>query len=125
MFSKKGSKSDLSISGSGIEFVWGKGKSDFRHDNALSAARGQAVAEIHQHVAKALGGIDLQMTLRFARKAREYMRAYAREVGLFGWVREEEQLVGHTEVEKFVKLAKTHRSTLEQDWALVTSGGMA
>ena len=96
------------LAGSGIEYVWGKGKCDFRRDNTMSAARGQAVADLHQRVVKALGGIDLQMERRFARKTREYMRAYAREADLFGWVREEEQLVGHAAIKKFVKLAKTH-----------------
>ena len=67
----------------------------------------------------------LLMSRRFTRKTREYMRAYAREAGLFGWVGEGERLVGHAAIEKFVKTAKTHRCTLDQDWAFVTSGGMA
>lgn len=61
----------------------------------------------------------------FTREAREYMRAYAREAGLFGWVGEEERLAGHQQIEKFVKTARTHRCTLDQEWAFVTSGGMA
>ena len=113
------------LAGSGIEYVWGKGKTDFRRDNTLSAARGQVVVDLHERVVKCLSGIDLQMLRRFARKAREYMRAYAREAGLFGWVGEGERLVGHAAIEKFVKCAKTHRCTLDQDWVFVTSGGMA
>ena len=113
------------LAGSGIECAWGKGKHDFRRDNTLSAVRGQAVGDLHERVVKALGGVDLLMSRRFTRKTREYMRAYAREAGLFGWVGEEERLAGHQQIEKFVKQAKTHRCTLDQDWAFVTSGGMA
>ena len=64
------------------------------------------------------------MMRRFARKARDCMRGYARHHGLFGWDTEDEQLAGHQEIEKFIKLCKTHRCILDQDLAFATSGGL-
>ena len=47
---------------------------------------------------------------KFARKTREYMRAYARVHGLFGMTSEAEKLAGHAAVDKFVGKARSHRN---------------
>ena len=112
------------VAGCGIEFAWAKAKNDFRRDNPMSAAWGKGVEDLHDRVVKSLRGIDILMMRRFARKARDYMRGYARHHGLFGWDTEEEKLAGHREIEKFMKDCKTHRCILDQDRAFATSGGL-
>ena len=112
------------VAGCGIEFAWGKAKNDFRQNNPMNAAWGKSTEDLHDRVVEALRGVDLLMMRRFARKARDYMRGYARHHGLFGWDTADEQLAGHQEIEKFIKLCKTHRCTLDQDRAFATSGGL-
>ena len=70
----------------------GQRKTDSHRDNTLSAAQGQMVGDLHERVVKCLFGIDLLMSWHVTQKLQKYMRAYAREVGLFGWVGEEERL---------------------------------
>ena len=60
----------------------------------VTAAWGKSTEDLHDRVVEALGGVDLPMMRRFARKARNYMRGYARHHGLFGWDTEEHQLAG-------------------------------
>ena len=54
--------------------------------------------------------------MRFARKTREYKRAYAKVHNLFGHTAED-ALSGFAAVEKFVKHSKCHRGIMDQDTA--------
>ena len=114
-------KAHPELAGLGIEYCWGKAKSDFRRNNAMDATRGTVVEDLHKRTVKSLMGIDVLRVRRFARKTREYMRAYARVHGLFGWHSERDRLAGHEAVEKFVKKARTHRCILDQDFAFATA----
>ena len=100
------------IAGVGVEYAWGKSKREFRQLNDL------VPKHLHKNILKAFECLDVQRCCRFARKTREYKRAYARMHGLFG-AGEEEKLEGFAEVEKFVKAAKTHRSADGLDAAFI------
>ena len=102
------------IAGVGVEYCWGKAKREFRQRNDLMPKH------LHQNIVAAFETLSLYRVRRFARKTREYKRAYARVHGLFGHG-EEEKLKGFAAVEKFVKQAKTHRCTMDQDRAFVLS----
>ena len=109
------------LAGLGIEYCWAQSKNTFRRQNAMSAQRGEVVEDLHKRVVRAIGGVDVHQARRFARKTREYKRAYARFHGLFGWDSELERLEGHAAIEKFVKKAKTHRCILDQEYAFATA----
>jgi len=80
----------------------------------MDATRGTVVEDLHKRTTvKALMGVDVLRIHRFARKTREYMRAYARVHGLFGWDSERDRLAGHDAVEKSFREKEgenTHRS---------------
>ena len=67
---------------------------------------------------KSFDSLPLGRVRKFARKTREYMRAYAKSHMLFG-ATEADRLEGYHAVRKFVKGSKTHRCTLDQDYAFV------
>ena len=117
------------IAGLGIEYCWGKAKYEFRHDNTMSVAKGDTqVSDLHKRVVAALGKVDVLMARRFARKCREYARAYRICEGdkedatdeERAAATDEERAAAHEKVQKFVKLAKTHRCILDQEYTMCT-----
>ncbi len=59
------------LAGCGIEYAWGKAKLEFRrHFNDTNAGN------LKKNVLNALQQVDLDMSRRFARRARDYMRVY-------------------------------------------------
>lgn len=103
------------LAGKGIEYSWGKSKREFRQLNDC------VPKHLHENVLKAFEYLDLARVCRFARKTREYMRAYARMHMLFGYG-VEDKVEGFAAVQKFVKGCKTHRCTLDQDYAFAVRG---
>jgi hypothetical protein len=118
LFSKRGHillmspKAHPELAGKGIEYSWGKAKRDFRQHNDCVAKN------LHDNVLKSFDSLPLERVRKFARKTREYMRAYAKSHMLFG-ATEADRLEGYHAVRKFVKGSKTHRCTLDQDYAFV------
>ena len=100
------------LAGKGIEYSWGKAKRDFRQHNDC------VPKNLHKNVQKSFESLPLGRVRKFARKTREYMRAYAKSHMLFG-ATEADKLEGYHAVKKFVKASKTHRCTLDQDYAFV------
>jgi hypothetical protein len=105
-------KAHPELAGKGIEYSWGKAKRDFRQHNDCVAKN------LHENVQKSFESLPLGRVRKFARKTREYMRAYAKSHMLFG-ATEADKLEGYDAVKKFVKGSKTHRCTLDQDYAFV------
>jgi hypothetical protein len=73
---------------------------------------------LHQNILNAFESLDVARVRRFARKTREYMRGYAKHHMLFGF-KEADKIVGFFAIQKFVKFCKSHRCTLDQDYAFV------
>jgi len=105
-------KAHPELAGKGIEYSWGKAKRDFRQHNDCVAKN------LHDNVLKSFDSLPLGRVRKFARKTREYMRAYAKSHMLFG-ATEADRIEGYHAVRKFVKGSKTHRCTLDQDYAFV------
>ena len=105
-------KAHSELAGKGIEYSWGKAKRDFRQLNDCVAAN------LHANVEQAFKSLDLSRVWRFARRTREWARAYARQHKLFGYTdADAEATKGFASVDKFVKECKTHRCVLDQDYA--------
>lgn len=105
-------KAHPELAGKGIEYTWGKLKREFRRLNDCIARN------LHDNVVKTFQYVGVGRVRRFARRTREYMRGYARMHGLLGYGADS-KLEGFAAVEKFVKTCKTHRCTLDQDYAYV------
>jgi hypothetical protein len=105
-------KAHPELAGKGIEYSWGKAKRDFRQHNDCVAAN------LHANVEEAFKSLDLPRVWRFARRTREWARAYARQHKLFGYTdADAEATKGFASVDKFIKECKTHRCVLDQEWA--------
>ena len=78
------------------------------------------VSDLHKRVVAALGKVDVLMARRFARKCREYARAYRIYGGDEEDATEEDRVAAHEKVQKFTKLAKTHRCILDQEYRVCT-----
>lgn len=102
-------KAHPEIAGCGVELAWGKTKRDFRWLNDCNPKH------LHSNILKAFVSMDIERMRRFARKTREYKRAYRIYHAPGGDVKD------HTAIDKFVKKAKTHRSTLDQDFAFINA----
>ena len=109
------------LAGSGIEYGWGRSKYLFRKHNTGSTGGKKANLDLHERVVKSLASVSLESTRRFARKTREYRRAYMvndrSNEEIFS---KEQRREAHLLVRKFEAKAKTHRCTLDQDFAFVT-----
>ena len=67
---------------------------------------------------EAFKSFDLPRVCRFARRTREWARAYARQHGVCGYEDRDARLEeGFASVDKFVKECRTHRCVLDQDYA--------
>ena len=82
------------LAGIGIEYSWGKSNMHFRIHNDLNPKtfHSQVLYSMSTHV------LDLTRRKKFARRARDYMRAYAARRSKFA------------EVEKQCRVFKTHRN---------------
>ena len=108
-------KAHPELAGKGIEYSWGKAKRDFRQLNDCVAKH------IHANVMKAFESIDLARVCRFARRTREWGRAYARQHRLFGYTDADADVdEGFASVDKFVKESKTNCCVWDQDHAFCT-----
>jgi hypothetical protein len=112
------------LAGLGVEYCWGKWKYDFRSRNTYrNAEKMNASEDLHRRVMESYNkSLDLFRIRRFARKTRTYHRAYAKLHGICGWD-EDKKLEGYAAVEKFVKLSKTHRCALDQDFSFIIKDG--
>ena len=105
-------KAHPELAGKGIEYSWGKAKRDFRQHNDCVAAN------LHANVEEAFKSLDLPRVWRFARRTREWARAYARQHGVCGYEDGDARLEeGFASVDKFVKECRTHRCVLDQEYA--------
>lgn len=104
------------VAGMGIEYSWGKAKHAFRRLNNT------VPKDLHENISAAFLELYLARVCRFARKCREYHRAYAMVHGLFGnsAATEEEIRFAHATVERMVKLARTHCSAMDILWKFTT-----
>lgn len=104
----------LEFADKGNEYSWGKVKRDFRRYNDSVAKN------LHDNVLKLFESLLLGRVRKFARKTREYMRAYAKSYMRFG-ATEADKPEGYHAVLKFVKASKTHRCALDQDYTFVNT----
>jgi len=102
------------LAGLGVEYCWGKSKRDYRQLNDC------VPRHLHDNIVKSFACLDVARCRRFARRSREYKRAYARVHMLFGYD-EDDALVGLKAVEKYVKHCSTHRCTADQDAAFLAA----
>ena len=70
---------------------------------------------LHANILKAFVAIDIERMRRFARKTREYKRAYRIYHVPGGDVKD------HAAIDKFVKTPKRHRASLDQEYAFVNA----
>lgn len=91
------------MAGVGIEYSWGKSKQHYRRNNSLDPKL------FHSEVLGALssGVLFLERVRKFARRARNYMRAYKGGNRTFD------------AVEKQCRLFKVHRSALDFDTGFI------
>ena len=93
----------------------------FRKHNTGNTGGKKANLDLHERVVKSLAAVSLESTRRFARKTREYRRAYmVNYMSNKDMFSKEERRDAHALVRKFEAKAKTHRCTLYQDFAFVT-----
>ena len=110
------------LAGSGIEYGWGRSKYLFRKHNPGTTGGKQATVDLHERVVKSLASVSLESVRRFARKTREYRRAYiVVDENNEGNFSAKQRHDAHMLVRKFEAKAKTHRCTLDQDFAFVTA----
>jgi hypothetical protein len=98
------------LAGVGIEYAWGKSKMDFRriHNNCVAA-------DLHDNIEKSLGGLTIERAWMFARRTREYRRAYVK-LGVSGVSLDD---TTHKMIEHMKKECKTHRSIKDQEGAFL------
>jgi hypothetical protein len=90
------------IAGVGIEYSWGKQKMHFRrHTDHVGA-------HLHKNIIESMEQCGLVRVRKYARKSREYRRAYKGNGEM-----------DHAVIEKFVKTRKSHRGADAQDWAFI------
>ncbi|MEC9253859.1 MAG: hypothetical protein VX863_03345, partial [Candidatus Thermoplasmatota archaeon] len=109
------------IAGRGIEYCWGKAKMTFRHNNNYSSN----AKNLESRVRDALDSstvLTKERTRKFNRKASDYKRSYMaldrdgdNSESSEGEGEEEE----YADIEKLKKKCKTHRCTLDQDYAFI------
>ena len=97
-------KGHCEVAGLGIEYAWGVAKRYFRRHNDVVAKH------LHDNVVKALSPdvLTLRRCRMFARRAREYKRAYAHP-----------DAASFVDVEKLKEVAKSHRSALDFDTGFI------
>ena len=111
---EKTPKKHPEIAGRGVEYCWGKSKVHFRHNNNYSSN----AANLEERVKESMNTADV-LTLgrvrKFQRKANDYKRAY---LALSNSPEDATELE-HKDIEAMKKKCKTHRCTLDQDYAFI------
>ena len=111
---EKTPKKHPEIAGRGVEYCWGKSKVHFRHNNNYSSN----AANLEERVKESMNTADV-LTLgrvrKFQRKANDYKRAY---LALSNSPEDATELE-HKDTEAMKKKCKTHRCTLDQDYAFI------
>ena len=90
------------VAGVGIEYSWGKQKQWFRRETD------HVGKHLHQNIIASMKQCTLERVRKYARKAREYRRAY-----------EGNNEMDHEDIEKHVKMQKSHRGADRQDTAFI------
>ena len=118
------------MAGCGIEYCWGKLKLDLRRNNSrgedtLSVAKGGKTMEVKLS-ALIPKSLPLYRVLRFERKARFYRRMYVQlkaqhlsQLSRDSSIKQEE--LSYTELEKMMKLQRSHRNIVELDRKYIES----
>ncbi len=90
----------------GIEFSWGLSKRSFRRNNDC------VFKNLHKNILNSISAdvITPESVFRFARRTREYHRAYW---DIFSQDIHEDRSEGYELVEKMKKLQKSHRNILD------------
>jgi hypothetical protein len=96
------------IAGLGIEYSWGKSKMEYRRLNDC------VPKHMHANILESFEFLTLERVRKYARKTREYKRAYRIKHGQQSCTTAE-SLEGFAAVQKFVKHSASHRCTLDQD----------
>ena len=111
---EKTPKKHPEIAGRGVEYCWGKSKVHFRHNNNYSPN----ATNLEERVKESMNTADV-LTLgrvrKFQRKANDYKRAY---LALSNSPEAATELE-HKDIEAMKKKCKTHRCTLDQDYAFI------
>ena len=94
------------LAGVGIENTWGKSAMHFRRNNDLVTRHlmRNILASLHSD------NVPLRTVRKFARKTREYLRAYKADASETG---------SHDMVERLRRTFKTHRSSLDFDYKFI------
>ena len=114
---EKTPKKHPEVAGRGIEYCWGKAKMTFRHNNNYSSN----AKNLEGRVRDALDPsaiLTLERARKFNRKASDYKRSY---IALDGGGGDGDACgeVEYADIEKLKKKCKTHRCTLDQDYAFI------
>ena len=118
---EKTPKKHPEIAGRGIEYCWGKAKMTFRHNNNYSSN----AKNLESRVRDALDSstvLTKERTRKFNRKASDYKRSYMaldRDGDNSESSEGEGEEVEYADIEKLKKKCKTHRCTLDQDYAFI------
>jgi hypothetical protein len=100
-------KGHCEVAGRGIEFSWGRSKADFRlHNDCVGK-------HLLQNIKNSIGARNLPIhrLRKFARKARDYKRAFQGKGAAD---------TSHAMIEKIVKTSKAHRCALDFDYKFCT-----
>ena len=109
---EKTPKKHPEIAGRGVEYCWGKSKVHFRHNNNYSPNATNLEERVKESMNTA-GVLTLARVRKFQRKANDYKRAYLALAG------DEATEIEHKDIEAMKKKCKTHRCTLDQDYAFI------
>jgi hypothetical protein len=99
------------IAGLGIEIAWGYGKKYYRRFITMEQKKSNFLGSVKQ----SLQQITPMLACKFACHVRRYIHAYIH------FDSNEGEKVSYSEIEKFVKRAKTHRNTADQDDGYIES----
>jgi hypothetical protein len=98
--------------GGNAHLGWGKSKVHFRHNNNYSPNATNLEERVKESMNTA-GVLTLARVRKFQRKANDYKRAYLALAG------DEATEIEHKDIEAMKKKCKTHRCTLDQDYAFI------
>jgi len=101
------------LAGRGVEYSWGKGKYEFRHNNDYSPNK----ENLEKRVYAALATITTSRSRSFLRKANDYKRAYRilAERGEEGAAAAAE----FADIEKIRKQVRANRCAFDQDYKFI------
>ena len=110
---EKTPKKHPELAGEGVEYMWGKSKMTYRHNNNYSSN----AKNLEQRVRDALDPnlvLPIKRVRAMQRKANDYKRSYmALEESSGG------DDLEYADIEKMKEKCKAHRSSLDQDYAFI------